>query len=192
MENVKHDIQSVNDLIKYLSNPVNLIRIRLLRKEIDIYSYLSKQETVDEKTFINFLKKSIYIPILKEYLIDIVCFIDPKSFTDKIFNFCMFYPGSFRSTLLIQIAHIWLTVEQLEILNKKIDTPEAFFKLLCIYSEDDNYSESDFKTFLCVNKKKILTVDCFDIIQRNNVNISETKLAILNAVLKSDNYLKPL
>ena len=185
MENV-NNIKSVNNLLKYLSNPVNLICIRLSRKDINIFSYLSKKETVDEKVFINFLKISVLFPILKEYLLDILFFVDPKSITNKIFNLCMLYPGKFRTTLLIQMAHMWLTVEQLEILNKKIDTPEAFCKLLYIYSIDDNYSETDFKTFLCRNVKNINLVDCFDIIERNKICISETKLAVMKTIITSD------
>lgn len=182
MEN-DNNIKSVDKLLKYLSNPVNLIYIRLLRKDINIFSYLSKKETVDEEVFINFLKKSFLFPILKEYLLDILFFIDPKSITNKIFNLCVYYPGTFRNTLLIQMAHMWLTVEQLEILNQKIDTPEAFCKLLCIYSVDDNYSETDFKTFLCRNVKNIFLVDCCDIIERNKVSIAETKLTILKTIV---------
>ena len=167
---------NINNLISFL---INTKWLKNNNTELLLDNYT--KDIVDERLLLKLLKKSVFSSKLKECLLEIIFAIDEKSFTKKVFRFCLRYPGKFNLTLLTQLAHMWLSVEQLEILNKRIKTPEAFCKLLCIYA-DDNYTDDEFVEFLIRNNNHFLTINCLEVIKRNGIKITDSKIIILEGI----------
>ena len=176
MENVK---RSVNELISELVEPFNLLHIREILKKIqgdDTYLFKNyREDIVSEVLLLKWIKKSILSKKLQQIMPDVLYLIDSSSVTDRVLNFCIHYPGRFRKTLLIQLAHMWLTTKQLEVINREIDTPEAFCKLFLLYAENENYTVDQFATFLRENFRRLMEVDCIKMIDIHQIRISQSK-----------------
>ena len=79
--------------------------------------------------------------------------LDERSITDRVFHACVEYPVlSYRKTLYIQLAHMWLTVDQLMLLNERLDTPEAYIKIIYTMIRE-RYRLSAFRAFLAINSR---------------------------------------
>lgn len=167
---------NINELIKFLTS-TKWLKNNNIEQIFDDYA----KDMVDERLLLKLLRKSIFSSKLKECLIEIIFAIDEKSFTEKVFRFCLKYPGKFKLTLLTQLAHMWLSVEQLEMLNNRIKTPEAFCKLLCIYA-DDNYTDDEFIEFINRNNKHFFTINCLELIKKNDIKITDSKVSILKCI----------
>ena len=64
-----------------------------------------------------------------------------------------------KKTLLIQLAHLWLSPLQLKRINEAIDTPEAFYKLFLIMICDERYSKKELESFIYENKRYINEIE---------------------------------
>ena len=139
---------------------------------------------VNEVYFLKLLKKSIVVPKLKYAVLEVLCHTNKDTITESVFNFCLKYPGKFRKTLLIQLSHLWLEVDQLLILNKLLDTPEAFCKLLVYYTQDIDITAEELSAFLLKNCSFINQVNCLEILNQHNVGITPDKYHILMETIK--------
>lgn len=137
----KNDKQNISDLLTRMvafgGGIYGYACFKKWEKDDDFYDNYSCSK-VEERVLIKFLRKSIALPYLRYFIIDIFGYslIDPESISDRVLDLCMRYPGKFRDTLLTQLGHMWLAPDQLERLNCKMKTPEAFYKLLSIYLTD--------------------------------------------------------
>lgn len=137
----KDDKQSISDLLTRMvafgGSIYGYACFQRWKKDPDFYDNYSCSK-VEEGVLIKFIRKSIVLRYLQYFIIDIFgyCLIDPGSISDRVLDLCMRYPGKFRDTLLTQLGHMWLAPYQLERLNCKMKTPEAFYKLLSIYLTD--------------------------------------------------------
>ncbi len=126
------------------------------------------------------LKKSKRSYELRYLLPDILLLVKGESITDDVIDFCINYPTKgFRNTLIIQLAHIWLNPNQLELLNSYLPTAEAFCKLLIIYSSDRNYMADTLSSLLENNRSYMDDAKyCIDhFLDRNSID--EEKIAVL-------------
>ena len=116
-------------------------------------------DEVEEIKIIKLLKKSKHLHSIRWLIPDIIFLIKEDSITNKVLDYCINYKGKFRKTLLVQLAHMRLTPEQLIKINNLIDTPEAFCKLVDLYINDDKYSIEGLNELLVSNAKYINEVE---------------------------------
>lgn len=190
MENVK---RSITELVEVLVSPVNyLAKIQLFvglsKNRNYIYDHFRKGE-VDENLLLHLFRKSVHSNTIKQLLPDVLYYIEPRSISDAVVDFSITYPGEFRETILSLLAHMWLNVRHLELINSCIQTPEAFCKLLYIYAEDIHCSKEKFHRFLCENKHFLMDVDCIALINKQHINISESKLLVLNYLISDESNI---
>ena len=117
--------------------------------------------------------------VIKQIINDLIFLVDSSSITDNVLNYCISYPDEYRETLLVQLAHMWLGEQQLEIINKEISTPEAFCKLFYIYSANENYDINQYEVFLSENISHIQEIDCLGMILMHRIIISDAKKDIV-------------
>ena len=147
-----------------------------------IYNHYIESE-VDEKALLRLLQKSKRSNKIKFVLPDIISLVHKNSITDRIINYCIKYPRKYRNTLIVQLAHIWLTPNQLELLNTVLETPEAFCKLLIIYTFDPCYSAIDLMSLLTNNKTYLADAKyCVTrALQDSSKEINEQKVLVLRS-----------
>lgn len=175
---MESDECNINKLIYHLTMPFGVILLnKSLKKEYILDCY--RKDFVEEKLLLNLLKKSVIVSSLRCWIPDILCYVHESSITSAVFEFCLRYPGKFRKTLLIQLAHMWLTKSQLLVLNDLLETPEAFCKLLVLYTEDEDCSAEEFLAFLNRNDKFIHQVDYNKLLKLHDNFITAEKLNIL-------------
>lgn len=185
-----NDKRHIRELIEILVNPSKIIpqigvSIGLMKTGNYISNNYQKGE-VDENLLLRLLKISIHNERIKVLLPDILFHIEVCSITDAVVSFSLSYPGTFRDTLLCILAHLWLKPEHLEQINNCIHTPEAFCKLFLYYAEDDQYTEEQFYRFLDKNIHHLTDVDCYSLVERQHIGITESKLAVLNHVVSNE------
>ncbi len=174
---------SINDLVGFLIKPFAWLT---LDKWVE-QTYLIKncdKSVVNEVYFLKLLKKSVVIPKLRNAVLEVLCHTNKDTITESVFNFCLKYPGKFRKTLLIQLSHMWLDVDQLLILNKLLDTPEAFCKLLVYYTQNTSTTAEELLAFLHENRGFMKQVNCLEILKQCNVETSPDKYFILIETMK--------
>lgn len=110
------------------------------------------KDHVEEAKIIALIRSSLHNYKLQTVLLEIIFYIDEKSFTDNIIENCINYPGKFKDTLLIQLAHVWLSEKQLEKINEVVKIPEAYCKLLYIKVCNEKISEDELTKFIQTNK----------------------------------------
>ena len=108
---------------------------------------------VPEASLLRMLRKSVFAHQARYFIPDVLFLVEPRCITTRVIRYALRYPGAFRNTLLSTLGHIWLKPEQLEILNKHLSTPEAFYKLFLIYANNPDTSSSVFLDFLRKNKR---------------------------------------
>ena len=141
------------------------------------------ESEVDEKALLRLLQKSKSSNKIKFFLPDIIFLVNKNSITDKFVDCCIKYPGKYRNTLITQLAHIWLMPNQLELLNTVLSTPEAFCKLLIIYTFDSCYSAIDLMSLLTNNKSYLADAKyCITrALQNSSKEINEEKILVLKS-----------
>lgn len=190
MTTMENDKCCISGLIETLVSPVKILSkihlfIRLSKSENYICNHFQKGE-VDEDLLLRLFKKSVHCNSIKQLLPDILYHVDAHSISDAVVEFSITYPGEFRETLLSLLAHMWLSVEQLELINNYIHTPEAFCKLFFIYAEDTLYPEEKFEQFLLDNKHYLMDVDCIALIYKQHIIVSESKLILLKHFISDE------
>ena len=150
-------MESINCLINLLINLDKKEIRNMLTDCCDALEIIKKYEkdSVSKETLILLINRSVKYKEIQYFLIDIFSFIDEKSITDDVLNICLHYPGRFRKTLLIQLAHLPLQEKFLIALNKRIDSTEAFYQLFLLYLFDNNKTCTELKLFLVKNKSKL-------------------------------------
>ena len=114
-----------------------------------------QKDKVDEDSLINLLKSSTKYKIIQWFIPDILSLTDESSITNRVFEQCLKYPGRYRKTLLIQLAHMWLRKDQLIELNQILETPEAFYKLFLMYLQDKDFSVNQLQEVMLKNVKHL-------------------------------------
>lgn len=168
----------IEALIRRLLNPVYMFRCFLSTRNESILDGFEKGD-VSEHLLIALIKRSLICPYVRIILPDILYLTYTDSITDKVLYYCLHYPGQYRKTLLVQLAHMWLRPNQLELLNTSIDTPEAFCKLLVMYADSTNCTPLQFSEFLTNNYKRMHEVDCTTLVDTHCSTISLEKRALL-------------
>ena len=161
MENIK----TIDDIIRLLLTPCGFFRLSVRSSRVWCFEGFSAQK-VEEALLLKLLKRSRWVSPIRIWIVDILSLTLEGSITDKVFFECLHYPGKFRKTLVIQLAHLWLSKEQLLSLNSLLDTPEAFCKLLILFSVDEAVSLEQYQRFLLNNTRFVNQVDCFDVLER--------------------------
>lgn len=177
-------MNSIKVLVDFLINS----KPKDIKKELDncfdagdiVREY--RKDSVSEDKLIQLLQCSIKNKDIQLFLIDIFFFINENSITDKVFEVCLNYPGRFKKTLLIQLAHNWLKEEQLKKLNSLLKTPEAFYKLFLLYLFNERVSVEQLYTFLLDNNKHLYAIKNYKehlankAVDKNKINMVETVL----------------
>lgn len=144
------------------------------------YSY----DDVSEASLKKLIKKSIYDIRLRWFIPDILSLTTPESISDELLKICIKYPFRFKKTLLMQLSHMWLPAHKLELLNRNIETEEAFYKLFIYYSTDDVYTLHEYIRFLENNLRfQNQFDDCFQMVIEKGYVISPQKIDILNSYI---------
>lgn len=149
--------------------------------------YISRnyyKDKVEESKIILLLKQSHRKWKLQVVLLDIFYYIEESCFTDKIIDICKNYPGKFKKTLLIQLAHIWLSEKQLENIIEVIKVPEAYCKLLIIKVCNEECPEYELEKFVQMNSqyfKDLKSIDRYFI----DTNISADRIKVVENLLSS-------
>ena len=146
---------------------------------------------VPEYNIIQLLKRSYRVKELQWFLCDIFFAIAPESITDNVLQACINYPGRFKKTLLIQLAHIWLTERQLIELNTHIDTPEAFYKLFLMYLYQNDVPCEKLLQFLLNNRRHLNALIGYKE-RLPNANANEEKINMTDAVLAKSDIVEDL
>ena len=144
---------------------------------------------VGETDIINLLKKSVTNRYIKLFLPDILFLLVPESITDRVLDKALQYPGRYRETLLSLLGHIWLKPTQLELLNRRLSTPEAFYKLFDIYITEERVPLSFFSAFLDQNMRYVEEFQtCLNLLitKKGNV-VSEEKIKCVKKHLVLNN-----
>lgn len=176
---MEKDKTSIRELVLQLTKPFGTCSANKIIANDLIYSCYRK-DIVDDKVLLKLIRKSMFSRKIRYLIPDILSFIHEKSITDSVLQCCLHYPGRFKSTLLIQLAHMWLRPDQLEKINDYIDTPEAFCKLFGIYAADQSYSAEYFSRFLSNNMHFVRQVNCMEQLETHKISISQEKHTILN------------
>lgn len=180
---------SINILIHQLNSPFFLWNAAY-RRAINDDSFILrnyKKDYVEEKVLIHLLLKSIVCPSIRLLIPDILYYTHEHSITERVFHVCCKYPGLYRETLLMSLAHMWLSQRQLTKITQLIDAPEAFCKLFVLYAENDNLPIGDFISFLEMHNSYLKKVDLCNLIEMNNVCISQEKVNELKHALVKKN-----
>ncbi len=144
------------------------------------------RDTIDERSLIKLLKKSVIFTRIRWFIPDILALTNENSITDNVLNTAVRYPGTFRNTLLIQLAHMWLTPNLLEVVNNNLITPEAFYKLFYTYATSSSYSPKFFQEFLKNNSRfSNEIIACLEIIKKNGRSIPEDKLLCIHEYMEN-------
>lgn len=175
---MERDKTCIEVFVRRLLNPFYVLRCSLTAKNVSILDSVEKGD-VAEPLLIALINKSLIFPYVRLILPDILYLTCENSITDKVLHHCLNYPGRYRKTLLIQLAHMWLPPSQLELINNNINTPEAFCKLLVIYANSSNCAPLQFSDFLSNNYSRLYEVDCITLIDTHCSTISLEKRTIL-------------
>jgi hypothetical protein len=146
-------MKSINILIENLVEKDNEEYIQMLyekeRKGKNITGEY-KKDSIPEEKLLKLLEKSSTDERIRCLLIGILGGeeINADCISDKIFEYCLNYPTHWKRTLLILLAHMRLKKEQLEQLNQRIETSEAFYQLYLINMRDNNLHITRFRDFL--------------------------------------------
>ena len=187
MDNSKQSISVfVNKLLK--KNRMRFRKSAFIQYKLD-YMYIVDNYSFDEvpeEALIQLIKDSIFDFRIRWFIPDILSLTAPNSVSDRFLNICIKYPGRFKKTLLMQLSHVWLPAHQLELLNRNIDTEEAFYKLFFYYSTDDTYTFQEYGAFLKRNLRfKEQFDDCFQMVIQKGYVISPQKVDVLNNFITS-------
>ena len=150
-------MDSINLLIDFLikSKPEEIRKILNDCREPEDILQKYKKDSVSENALIQLLQCSVKNKDIQWFLIDIFFFIDDKSITEDVLDIFLHYPGKFKKTLLIQLAHLPLQEKFLIALNKRIDSTEAFYQLVLLYLFDNTKTCTELEKFLVKNKSKL-------------------------------------
>jgi hypothetical protein len=177
-------MDNINVLIKNLSQKKHYCQMTFNEFEKNpafILENFSK-DYVEEDNLLNLLRNSINNKKIRYFIPDILFLIDESSISDKVFEFCLEYPGHFRKTLLIQLAHLWLKKEYIEQLNQVLETPEAFYKLFLMYLLDIDLPVGDLQNLMLENKKYLSDIENYKehIIGQS---ISQDKIELADSII---------
>ena len=178
---MEKDKYSVRVLIDTIINEATNSQLNTILEQITNNNILSLfgNDVIEEEKLLKLLKLSIDNDVIKQIINDLIFLVDSSSITDNVLNYCISYPDEYRETLLVQLAHMWLGEQQLEIINKEISTPEAFCKLFYIYSANENYDINQYEVFLSENISHIQEIDCLGMILMHRIIISDAKKDIV-------------
>ena len=177
---------SISVLIRQLNSPFFLWKVAY-RTALNDDTFILKnynKDYVEEKMLVCLILKSIVCPSIRLLLPDILYCTHEHSITDRVFRVCCKYPGLYRETLLISLAHMWLSQKQLNLIAQHIDAPEAFCKLFVMNAENNSLPVADFVSFLEMHNSYLNKVDIRRLIEVNNVAISQEKVYALTYALK--------
>lgn len=150
------DKNEFQDLSEKILKPNEHLRKDVLNEFDDFVSsvnVLDDANKIDEPTLLSLIGKSRKSECICEFIAEMLPLLEPECITDRVFNACICYSDiEFQKTLCVQLAHMWLRIEQLMILNELLDTPEAFIKIVCIMVRE-RCSEDELEVFLKRNKR---------------------------------------
>lgn len=175
---MENDKSSIRTFIKQINHPLFFAKKpyhNAIKDDGYILNNYSKG-VVDEDMLIRFIKKSWFFPPLRLLMPDILYHTHENSITDKVFWICCNYPGRFRKTLLNLLSHMWLTQEQLLVLNQLTDTPEAFCKLFYLYVTNDTIAIDAFVSFLSSNQKQLRNMNLGSFAKQNSLTLYSDKM----------------
>ena len=178
--------KSISILIENLVKKDNDEYIQMLYKEDekgeDIVSDYEK-DSVPEEMLLELLKNSSKDERIQSLLNEIIFYVNEDSITDKIFEYCLHYPTSWKETLLILLAHIELKQEQLERLIQVMEVSEAFYQLFLINLRDNNLHITQFRDFLLKNEKYFSSLVNFqEHVEGHSIN--QDKIELTNKLVR--------
>ena len=145
-----------NIIVRYSKKLINcapFFRKRTLKEFYANISGIESNSMLSESYIVILLNMSRRSKIIKQFLAEILPFLDANCITKTVFDMCIEYRDTaFKKTLCIQLAHMWLSVDQLEKLNSIIDTPEAYAKIVYILCKEQ-FSVFKLENFLTQNEK---------------------------------------
>lgn len=134
-------------------NCASLFRKRALQEFYESIGEIESNSVLGESHIVKLLNMSRRSKIIKQFLVEILPFLKVECITETVLNRCINYRDiSFRKTLCIQLAHMWLPIEQLKKLNTVLDTPEAYVKIVYILCKKQ-CSVLELESFLTQNEK---------------------------------------
>ena len=177
-------MDSINCLINLL---ITSNKKEIRNMIVDCYDVLDiikkyKKDSVPQEKLILLINRSVGYKDLQYFLTDIFSFIDAKSITDDVLDVCLHYPGNFKKTLLIQLAHLPLREGLLMAINKRIDSTEAFYQLFLLYLFDKNKTSIEMKSFLIRNKSKLYAILNYKVLLKGR-KIEQCKINTIDLIL---------
>jgi hypothetical protein len=179
---------SINILIENLVEKDNDEYIQMLfekdRKGKDITGGY-KKDSVPENKLLNLLENSTKDERI-QCLLNVILRaenINEDSVSDKVFEYCLNYPGEWKRTLLILLAHMRLKKEQLKQLIGEEIIPEAFYQLFFINLRDNDLQISQFRDFLLEYENHLSLLANFQE-HTEGKNINQDKIDLANQLVR--------
>lgn len=177
---------NINNLCdEIISNTEKQNEIYLKMKED--YDYFEKNcyGKLNNKILSKLLDMSLDDQYLQEILSLVLYFCDKNSISDENFNKLIHYPGKIKKTYLIALSHCELSLYQLNYLNNKNISTEAFCQMLYIIFMNTCFTENDLLYFLKTSKFNydVFSLQVETLLKEKNT-INYEKIEVLKNFLK--------
>ncbi len=150
---------NINDFTKKLFNMDFLLQTyRQFLEDPDIIEhsiipeYCKFEGNLNEKTLLQFLKYCKKNKLATFLLPQILYYSNQETISVENFKIILTFPRKQRMTLLNVLAHCPIAIYQLEYINNRIESPEAYCQLLNIYCNHP-FTVFDLENFLYNNKQ---------------------------------------